>query len=404
MTGAIRTAAGDAERRPIGVAVSLPYVPELESLRGIAALLVLTFHYDAAVQGPLQRHEGDWVSLPYAFIRAGDTGVSLFFVLSAFLLAMPFLAAADGGTPVAIRRYAQRRALRILPLYFVVVAAATAATATTLGDLVRGVPYLFFLNGLDPAVARMPPWSNVWWSLATEIQFYLALPLLPLALRSRRSRAIALAGLAVYAAAFLLYERWLIGFRHPPHNVLLGLSLFGRAPLFLCGIVAAAFYLRHGSSLRRRLAAMAWLRGGGADLLLFALLLGLALWMRWETFVGVGRLNAPPAHALRAAEGPLWSALVLWLLLAPLRLKPLLHNALLTRAGVLSYSIYLLHLPVLQYGQRALRAVGLTIPWGWSGRTAAVAAGLAAVCLVLSTATYRLIEAPFLRRKERLRS
>jgi hypothetical protein len=71
--------------RPIGVGVTTPYLPELESLRGIAILLVLLFHIDALIEPGLMRIGGQLVSPPIAYVRAGHSGVNLFFILSAFL-------------------------------------------------------------------------------------------------------------------------------------------------------------------------------------------------------------------------------------------------------------------------------------------------------------------------------
>ena len=95
------------------------YMPELESLRGLAILLVVSYHMGLLEIGTTI----DPASIPYplSFVRAGHTGVSLFFVLSAFLLSQPFIAEARGGRRVVRRRYCARRVLRILPLYYTAV-------------------------------------------------------------------------------------------------------------------------------------------------------------------------------------------------------------------------------------------------------------------------------------------
>jgi peptidoglycan/LPS O-acetylase OafA/YrhL len=92
------------------------FLPELESVRGIAILLVFAFHVDGFVRFPFSVAPS--VPLSLAFVHAGFTGVDLFFVLSAFLLSLPFLAEGAGGRRVVVREYALRRALRILPLYY----------------------------------------------------------------------------------------------------------------------------------------------------------------------------------------------------------------------------------------------------------------------------------------------
>ena len=71
-------------------------IPELESLRGIAIALVVMLHADGMVSG-LRALAGPRVPLWRAFVLGGWSGVSLFFILSGFLLARPFLAEAFGG-------------------------------------------------------------------------------------------------------------------------------------------------------------------------------------------------------------------------------------------------------------------------------------------------------------------
>ena len=115
------------------------YLPELESLRGVAILLVFWFHVEGILCIPFERPQQ--VEVPWqALIRAGHTGVSLFFVLSAFLLSLPFWREPAGGPHLSIARYASRRALRILPLYWFAVVVGTVLTASQLADLGRAVP------------------------------------------------------------------------------------------------------------------------------------------------------------------------------------------------------------------------------------------------------------------------
>jgi peptidoglycan/LPS O-acetylase OafA/YrhL len=88
------------------------------------------------------------VSPAMAFLRDARAGVDIFFVLSGFLVSLPFVQAARGGRPVVLSDYFTRRALRILPLYATVVVVATVATSSRALDLVHGLPYLFFVNSV----------------------------------------------------------------------------------------------------------------------------------------------------------------------------------------------------------------------------------------------------------------
>src|SRR5262249_10913786 len=118
-----------AEDRPLirtGKAGGSRYFAAIEALRGVAILLVFLFHAESSTGLGLT---GTHWTLLMGFVRAGQTGVSLFLVISAFLLSLPFLAEAEGGRRVARGRYFARRALRILPLYYVVVITASMLTA-----------------------------------------------------------------------------------------------------------------------------------------------------------------------------------------------------------------------------------------------------------------------------------
>jgi len=380
---------------PVGLRRGAHYFPELESLRGLAILLVYAFHLEGML----------WIfvpnppvpSLPAAYMYGGNTGVGLFFVLSGFLLSQPFLAEADGGPRVSLRRYYTRRALRILPLYYVVVLIGAAATSEHLRDMVRALPYLVFANSVRGWHTPMEPYTNVLWSLCTEVQFYLVLPLLPFALGSPRRRRIGIVALGLYVAAYVcfLFVKLPIDWRDVAR---LGNSLFGRAWLFLGGIGAAWLYRYHGARLRTALAANGVARNGGADLVVLAALAAFGLVLRGMLSYSGMAAEYPPVAAWHVAEAATWTLVLLAVLLAPLRLKALLVNPVLARLGLWSYSIYLLHVPILRLIINPLRA-----PIEASATSATIAIVLlTTLVLAVSALSYHLIERPFLVQKARL--
>jgi len=382
---------------PAGIRRGSTYFPELESLRGLAILLVFVFHADGVLLAPFRSHVGAQSPLPLAFVWAGHSGVTLFFVLSAFLLSLPFLDEANGGRPVSRPHFYERRALRILPLYVAVVVVGTILTSRSLADLRRGLPYLAFLQSKPNLPIPMPPFSDVWWSLATEVQFYAVLPLLALAFG--RSRRVTVALLAIYAMAYAAVVLFL---PVPPFEPWLrAQSIIGRGPLFLFGILGAWLYRRHGEAIRTSLAANRWLASGGADLVLVIVFLALALLLRWSNLRGFFVLEPTRWYVWHVPEGALWTAILLTVLLAPLRAKGLLSNAALARLGVLSYSIYMLHLPVLSSSIAVARRLFPSLT-GWSAAGAAWFVVATVLCVGLASVTYRYIERPFLVRKARL--
>src|SRR5262249_12973450 len=270
---------------------------------------------------------------------------TLFFILSGFLLSLPFLEEAYGGRRGSRPPFYARRGLRIFPLSYAALVAAALGPSPHLGGARAG--------GRRSAVPRTraapgtptPPSSGVWWSLATEAQFYLLLPLIALAFG--RSRRTTLLLLAAYVVIYLgVASRRLAPGIDP---WFLAQSVIGRGPLFLLGIVAAWLWLRHGAAVRARLAASRWLALGGADVALLAVLAALGYLLRWVTFRGFLSLEVTGECLWHVPEGVLWTTVLVLVLLFPLRTKVLLANPVLAWLGVLSYSIYILHQPVLHY-------------------------------------------------------
>ena len=102
----------------------------------------------------------------------------------------------------------------------------------------------------------------------------------------------------------------------------------------------------------------------------------------------------PEWHALEAL---LWASVVLFLLVAPLRGRALLRNPVLEGVGRISYSLYLVHLPILFFALFPVTFGGN--PKHWDAASAARVLGALAVSLALSAASYRFIERPFLARR-----
>ena len=383
--------------RPAGIRASASFFPELESLRGWAILLVFLFHADGAITG--DGRIGTTVSPALAFITAGHTGVTLFFVLSAFLLARPFLEERCGGRRVERKNFFRRRVLRIMPLYAAAVAAAVALSYSNAGALVDGLCALFFLNSFTGSVGSLIPYSAVWWSLATEVQFYLVLPLLGLSLRTRIGRIIGSAVLLAWAIAYAVVttDDSLLS---AGARFRLNLSLPGRAPAFLFGVAAAWVVLHHGERIRVAMQKQAWLRNGGADLLLLASLSVLGLLLQKVTARGFISAEITMS-AWHLAESLLWTTILMLVVLAPLRTRAMISNRLMGILGLLSYSLYLIHEPILFLGLGPL--VGRGIPLDIDLNLRIVAFGAAFIlCISMSALTYRVIERPFLVRKAKI--
>jgi peptidoglycan/LPS O-acetylase OafA/YrhL len=158
--------------------------PGLDGLRAIAATLVVLFHFD----GPE--------------ILQGWIGVHLFFVLSGYLITTLLLREHDRSGRIALADFYLRRAFRILPVYFLVLA------AVVVGCLVAGT---FTSSGLRAALPLQLTFFNEFtqnnpyghsWTLGTEQKFYLLWPLLAFvgAASTVRRFGVAVAGLVLALA------------------------------------------------------------------------------------------------------------------------------------------------------------------------------------------------------------
>jgi peptidoglycan/LPS O-acetylase OafA/YrhL len=180
-------AAEGAAASTSSVAPSVSHVPGLDGCRAVAALLVLVFHVAEATG----QTRGESL-MAYALRPWGALGVSIFFVLSGFLLYRPFVTSQFRDEPQPpVDRYLVRRALRIFPAYwlafvvFVYLFGEPEQTVQNLGDLVT---LLTLQQGYDAdaVLAGVP----VAWTLTIEVTFYAFLPLfavLPVALAGRRA-------------------------------------------------------------------------------------------------------------------------------------------------------------------------------------------------------------------------
>ena len=174
-----------------------PRFPLLDSVRAIAALSIVLTHCAGVTDFNTDNALG-------AFTARLNMGVTLFFLLSGFLLYRPFVAARLEGRPrVRIRDYTRRRVLRIVPGYWValtVLALWPGLAAFWDGPWWRS--YTFTQTyWLDSTVQGIFPA----WTLCIEISFYLALPFIAVVvgrLAGRRWK-VELALLAVLALASL---------------------------------------------------------------------------------------------------------------------------------------------------------------------------------------------------------
>jgi peptidoglycan/LPS O-acetylase OafA/YrhL len=227
-------------------------IPEVDGLRFIAISAVLFHHLLAMfLSGSGRSHEvhtyAQWfaaadqswlVTLAYC----GHFGVNLFFVISGFILALPFAKRAfNQQAAPALKSYYLRRVTRIEPPYLLSLIVIFLIHWKQWGVGPQLIPNLiasfFYSHGL--IYGRESAINGVAWSLEIEIQFYLLTPLLVLMFRLRNAAARR-ALLVALIVGFGLLSQWVI---YPSGSARLQLTLLNFAHYFLTGFLLVDLYL-----------------------------------------------------------------------------------------------------------------------------------------------------------------
>lgn len=360
---------------------------ELEGYRGIAALLIVVFHAYQYAREALKLHTYPYEGTPlHLLLHSLDASVSWFFVLSGFLVFLPFARSAlTQRSQQSPRGFLIRRAIRIMPTYYLAILVIWALRFTGGADQWRDLAeHLTFTQIFDQ---KLFFWTiGPAWTLAIEVWFYLLLALLgPLLHRlcgcfaTPRARAIVLGGIAgLLALASLAYKYWawyIAGIPRDTWPVYFGLLAQFDGLAF--GMLLAVLVGAYGDAAPLRGAAPALARAAGFGVMLVAALL---------------RSPDSPADVFFFTLGSVAFALVLAsTVLGP---RDTLWERALARVpwpffGLISYSVYLWHEPIMiELGARNL----LIAPA--PGAFPANALVLVLLSLIVAAASYYALERP----------
>ncbi|WP_163861550.1 acyltransferase family protein [Myxococcus eversor] len=370
------------------------HLPALDGLRGVAVLLVIAYHSLGEIRT---------ASIGGLF-QMGWAGVDLFFVLSGFLITRILLQTRERGG--YFRAFYMRRALRIWPLYFVMLAFVFGLMGGLLPAMAfdtQRYPWtlyaLYLQNVWLPDFG--PPPLNVTWSLAIEEQFYLVWPLLvfflgPGQLRVLLWTLVLLSPIARHAALSMGASPHLL-YTFPLFH-LEGLALGG---LLALGVVDGRYTAESLARWGRRLAA---------PVLLMAFGLGTVFFNREHS------IHTP--EALQGMGGPLFRALLVsglytwvavgfasllgWVLTGRVQvLQRVLQWGPLRFMGQISYGLYLFHAFVFPVSAHYLRPVFSRLIPSSVAATALSFLFEYAVLLALAVLSWRFFERPLLRLKDR---
>ncbi len=336
----------------------------LNGLRGISILAVMMHHIDWSTSAPIAER--------------GQLGVRLFFAISGFLITTLLLREKARNGRVSLKAFFMRRALRIFPLYYAVIAVYCVLVAAIERDSAAGQEFWqnlpYYLSYTSNWFVKYEESSRTIfyfaWSLATEEQFYLTFPWI-VALFSMRGTVLALFSLLAITFA--------------NHLNLLGLEesltrsiLWNISPSIVFGALFAhalhrpkAFLVVH-SILGRKWSSTACLA--------FVLVLA-----------SLPKAGMPLEHLVYLALTALTISCVIredHALAKPLK------NPALQRLGVVSYGVYLLHMLCFNAADRLGHALGLT------GTAPRLVFGIL-IAWIAAEVSFRTFEAYFLKLKSR---
>jgi len=305
-----------------------PVMPELDTIRGIAILGVVFYHefYSVGMGTNLSR----WQHLLVLGTWPGRMGVNLFFVLPGFLITGILLKSCDEAN--YYRRFYARRALRIFPIYFLLLL-VLAALGYPRSFLVLSLLYLSNLVHLFGVVLAY----GVLWSLAVEEHFYFIWPFMVRVLSRKNLEILAIAIIAASPLIRLISywgaapgdQEWLFY----TWNNMDGLATGAFLALFIRRTNSSRQSLRRACAAAVALAAVIWA-------------IGIPL--------GIVTRKHPVGVVLQTVP---WQCLCFtvvggFLLLGTTRWRFLVRSSVLGFYGYISYGLYLLHVLIFDWCDR----------------------------------------------------
>lgn len=351
-------------------------IPVLDGVRAIACLIVVCYHINLEMRNNSFWHPARHI-FAAAILQAGSSGVTLFFVLSGFLLFLPYAAYFLNGDPwPSTRAFYIRRALRIIPAYYVCLFLLIVIAHHSYIHRDHWPQSALFLTFfMDSTKQTYQAINGPFWSLAVEWQYYLLLPLLALGIRTLAIRSkpqnrmrtviLCLVTLVAWGIISRFFGNYL--YQNPPHiawPVDMGAQvavffLFGCNGKFLedfaIGMLLGLIYVysrdgRRAADLRLSLYRLSlWLWSAGIVLLTF-----MALWYetRAHKNIALSFLNGIALYYDAFGEVGFsigFGLCILAILYGPHGMQKAFNWPLLRWLGLISYSIYMWHLPLLQF-------------------------------------------------------
>ena len=312
-------------QRPL--AAGAKYLAEVDGLRFLAIFLVVIQHLSERIvrHSPIE-FSTPIKSDPFAFlVSRGTVGVFLFFAISGFVLALPF----GKNTPLSkktIKTFYLRRLTRIEPPFViwmtvfaaVLVLKSSYSFVEMLPHWLASITYTHWFLFQEYSVI-----NPVAWSLEIEIQFYLLAPFLATAYFSFQNKVRRRIGMVVLIIGYIIFEGY-CGWLHFPMKA----TLLGRLPNFLIGFLIADFYIydwKNAPSVSRSI--------------------------KWDVVAAVALLTMCYTWTEEVVKTLIFNLALAFLFVSAFKSRffsAFLSIKNIAATGGMCYTIYLIHLPLLE--------------------------------------------------------
>ena len=351
------------------ITYSTDFLPEIDGLRFLAIFSVVVImhisgYLDEKFYGDKLIGQDYWKS----FTIEGGNGVPLFFIISGFILSLPFAKwRLESGKAVRLKQYYIRRVMRLEPPYLIalillfighVLVVNRYGFQELLPHFLASAVYLH-----TPIYGNFSPVMPVSWSLEVEVQFYILAPLFSMIYLVRKPvvRRVLLLLVILFSAVFW-FDNWK------------AVHVFKYLHYFFSGLLLADLYCSKIKLLPHEM-------GGAIAGIIFLLV-----------FLFLPSLGSLPAYLLKTAS----MILLVHLALSNQMIRRLFSIPVLVIIGGMCYSIYLLHFAIVS-------ATGqLMIKLGWASGNQAFfmlyVLLFSAIVLVVSSIYFFFIEKPFMRK------
>lgn len=318
------------------------FIPEIDGLRFIAIAIVVFSHLNSF----LVEKDTNLYDVEYNFdilnnmLSLGHLGVSLFFVVSGFILARPFAQMHLSNRPtINIKKYFLRRLTRLEPPYIIVmtallIAVIYVAKTVSLGEaLISYLSSITYTHNFIYGKDTLPLLNAVAWSLEIEVQFYVLMPLLArvFMLKNTIKRR---ATIIIFGLIFLIIDHF---------ESMSFVSIINYIEYFLIGLLLADIYVSNNGKFKTT-------KFDSIFTLLFFVLIWLSAMIKTDSILLVLSLNIIQLFSFFAFN---------YLVIFHRSIKQL-ANPIITNIGGMCYTIYLIHYPLISLFGNPLMKINFT--------------------------------------------